>query len=310
MAKALKAENVTTLPARAAKGAGGSKPRNPKAKLPPAIPAAKGAKKAGAAPQPGATVDTDTSVREAAQLKLIGWRQRHRDLDNKIDVLKGELKELNTQKKEVRTAIQTVIPLRLFDEAYEDAGTSRVDLDKKESLRTLVREAYGLSVAPQGDMLKDVPVAVQPAVYWEAEGYKDGIAGKDPKAPDGCPPENGPDYMRGYSMGQARNTMGLKTLKADGSSGPGLTAEEAASAAAGGDAEGEEEDQHNGDEPIDEGAAEASAVPDTGIEKLDEWAKDGGKEKPADDFEASEDEFNAQSGRRAIQERRDSEMLN
>src|SRR5690606_39254426 len=128
-------------PTRAAKGAGKSKPREPKVKLAPAVPEARG------------QLQSDERLRESLKLQIIGYTAQHRGVDEQLAVLKEEVKALNQRKKQIRTAIQTAgMPLALFDESYADAGTSRVDLERKERLRRIVREAHGLMVAEQGDL--------------------------------------------------------------------------------------------------------------------------------------------------------------
>jgi ribosome modulation factor len=198
------APNVTQFPTRAAKGAGKSKPAKPAAKLKPAVPAGR--------PQ----LKSEDKLRESLKLQIVGYTAQHRGCDEQLAVLKEEVKAINQRKKQIRTAIQTAgMPLKLFDESYEDAGTSRVDLERKEKLRRIVREAHGLMVEAQADLLEKLPEGARGAVYWEAQGYQDGIAGKfaDAGAAD-CPPEHKNDYLRGHGNAMEINAKGIKAVKA------------------------------------------------------------------------------------------------
>lgn len=207
MAKTLEANtatsNVTKLPTRAARGAGKSKPTKPTVKLPDAVPAGR--------PQ----LKSEDRLRESLQLQIVGYTAQHRAVDAEIAVLQEEVKGLNARKKQIRTAIKTAgMPLELFDESYKDAGTSRVDLDLKEKLRSIVREAHGLMIRAQADLLKDLPEGARGAVYWESQGYQDGIGGKF--ASEGsadCPPEHRNDYLRGHGNAMKANAEGIKAVE-------------------------------------------------------------------------------------------------
>jgi hypothetical protein len=208
MAKGLEAKaapsNVTKLPTRAARGAGGSAPKKPAAKLKPAVPPGR--------PQ----LKSEDRLRESLKLQIVGYTAQHRGVDAELAVMKEEIKALNQRKKQIRTAIQTAgMPLALFDESYEDAGTSRVDLDLKEKLRRIVREAHGLMVEAQGDLLEKLPEGARGAVYWESQGYQDGIGGKfaDAGAKD-CPPDHKQDYLRGHANAMEINAKGIKAVAA------------------------------------------------------------------------------------------------
>lgn len=207
MAKGLEAKaapsNVTKLPTRAARGAGASAPKKPAAKLKPAVPPGRPALK------------SEEKLRESLKLQLVGYTAQHRGVDTEIAVLKEEIKGLNARRKQIRTAIQTAgMPLALFDESYEDAGTSRVDLELKEKLRRIVREAHGLMVEAQADLLEKLPEGAKGAVYWEAQGYQDGIGGKFAEKPKECPPENAQDYLRGHANAMEVNAKGIKAVAA------------------------------------------------------------------------------------------------
>jgi hypothetical protein len=210
--------NVTVLPTRAAKGAGKSKPTKPTVKLKSAVPPGR--------PQ----LKSEEKLRESLKLQIVGYTAQHRGCDEQLAVLKEEVKAINQRKKQIRTAIQTAgMPLALFDESYADAGTSRVDLERKEKLRAIVREAHGLMVAAQADLLEKLPEGARGAVYWEAQGYQDGIGGKfaDAGAAD-CPPEHKNDYLRGHANAMEVNAKGIKAVQAaEASSGekdvPGQT---------------------------------------------------------------------------------------
>lgn len=211
MAGKLGGDNVTTLPTRAARGAGKSKPRAAASRVRPAIPVGK----AGLRGNPQGP-DHEKALRDALQLQLIGLRSKHTQIDQKMDAKRAELKELNETRKVIRAAIEKCgMPLALFDEAYEDGKTSRVDLQRKEASRYIVRDAYGLPIGRQGELFgadDKRPELVASADYWEAEGYRAGISGLDPDAMPKPPPEHITDFQRGINSATSRNGAGLKQL--------------------------------------------------------------------------------------------------
>ncbi len=212
MADKLGDDNVTQFPARAAKGAGNSKPRKPAAEAKPRIPVGR----AGVRARPKSP-DDERALRDALQLQLVGLRSKHTAVDQKIAGKREEIRELNETRKVIRAAIETAgMPLALFDEAYEDGKTSRVDLARKEASRSIVREAYGLPVGTQGELFtgeEKTPEAAKPAIYWEAEGYRCGIAGLDPENMPKPPPEHVTDFQRGINQATSRNAEGLTAVK-------------------------------------------------------------------------------------------------
>lgn len=197
------APNVVKLPTRAAKGAASSKPKADAPKLKSGVPSS-------SRPAP----KTEANLREALQLQIVGFTAQHRAVDAELAAFEEEIKAIRQRKKQIRTAIHTAgMPLALFDESYEDAGTSRVDLDRKEKLRAIVREAHGLMVATQGELLNKVAEPAKPEVYWEAQGYQDGIGGKFAEAPKDCPPENVQNYLKGHGNAMKRNAEGITAAK-------------------------------------------------------------------------------------------------
>lgn len=222
------ANKVVQLPARAARGAGKSKPTKPGTQLKP--DESEREAKGGNGPP------TDAEIRANLQDRLIALTAKHRAVDNKIDVIKAELDEVNGEKKEIRTAIENSgFRLDLFDEGYSvlRQRTKRIDLEAKEKMRDLMWEAWGLPRnGAQPDLLKGVPKAAKPAVYWEAQGYQAGITG------DGCgpedlktwnvPPGNETDFTRGWHMAMERNSKGLKRLEEDAAIEPPTALEAAA----------------------------------------------------------------------------------
>lgn len=247
--------NVTKLPTRAAKGAGKSKPSAPAPKLKSPIPPGRPALK------------SEEKLRESLKLQIIGYTAQHRNVDEMLAVLAEEVKTLNGQKKQIRTAIRTAgMPLELFDESYKDQGTSRVDLDRKEKLRAIVREAHGLMVQAQGDLLDKVPEGERGAVYWEAQGYQDAIAGKfsDEGLKD-CPPDHHQAYLKGHHNGTAANAAGIKAVQAtaaatEGKVGPGQE---------GVIPEGDEDDDSDRDLEADGEKTDVEKALDNGTEAID-----------------------------------------
>lgn len=238
--------NVTQLPTRAAKGAGKSKPTEPKVKLKSAVPPGR--------PQ----LKSEEKLRESLKLQIVGYTAQHRGVDAELAVMKEEVKALNQRKKQIRTAIQTAgMPLALFDESYDDAGTSRVDLDLKEKLRRIVREAHGLMVEAQGELLDGLPEGAKGAVYWEAQGYQDGIGGKFANAGAAdCPPEHKQDYLRGHANAMEINAKGIKAVASAPKPDAAPAAEDDKSDR---DEEDEDADQSDVEKAIGEGAESVDA---------------------------------------------------
>lgn len=323
------ASNVTQLPTRAARGAGKSKPGKAPPQMKSAIPKARGSVK----DPPITDVEQERKLREALQLRLIGYRKRHHDIDVQISALREEIKEQAALRKEVRNAIEGAgMPLALFDESYADARSQRVDLARKEKLRAIIREAYGLPAGPQESLLDKIPTPAQASVYWRAEGYKLGIAGVDPESTK-CPGENLNDLLAGHHDAMKANAEGLKAVtepdekrrtpltqaqadaKAKGGEGQETIVEPPAGARPdelkGNDGEATEVAQARvaafSDDELKDALHEAALDPDVldrngrkaaELFLLEAWGHD------MDDFEATPAELARQGARRAIQEGR------
>lgn len=287
MAKTLGAkggDNVTKLPTRAARGAGKSKPSADPKRMKPAIPSEKKTPAAAATAQPETQADRDRKLRENLQARLVGLRSNHNSIVAAEDALKAELRDLTAKKKEIRAAVQQCgVPLSVFDEALADAEATRVDLKAKEKARDLLREAFGLVTLTQPDLLENLPEAAKPGVYWEAQGYQDGIAGKFCEVPAGCPPENEPDYRRGFDNAMEANAKGIQALDAFKATPPSEAADE-------GDGDGDDDadpaSQGEGDDVAGDGAADAPAETGAAAEE--------------DGFEATAEELAAQTPRAAL----------
>lgn len=286
MAKTLGAkggDNVTKLPARAARGAGKSKPAAEPKRMKPTMPKAKETPAAAATAQPETQADRDRKLRENLQARLVGLRSNHNSIVAAEDALKAELRDLNAKKKEIRAAVQQCgVPLSVFDEALADAEATRVDLKAKEKARDLLREAFGLVTLTQPDLLENLPEAAKPGVYWEAQGYQDGIAGKFCEVPAGCPPENEPDYRRGFDNAMEANAKGIQALDAF------------KKAPAADDSDGGDE----GDDAPDVKAQDEDGAPAGDAETA---SAETGEAAEGDDFEASPEELAAQTPRAALE---------
>lgn len=256
-------DNVTKLPTRAARGAGKSKPTPDPKRMKPAMPPEKETAVSAASAPVETQADRDKKLRENLQARLVGLRSNHNAIVAAEDALKAELKDVTAKKKEIRAAVQGCgVPLSVFDEALGDAESSRVDLKAKEKARDLIREAYGLVTLSQPDLLENLPEAAKPGVYWESEGYKDGIAGKFSKVPEGCPPENHSDYRRGFDNAMEANAKGIKALETTPSDAPPPADDEGAKADAGLDGDEGDEAAGSKDDEGGEGDDEGDAVSD------------------------------------------------
>ena len=164
----------------------------------------------------GSSAPSDAEQRAHQQDKLVALHTKHRAVDNRMDVVKAALQEINLEKKQIRAAIENAgFPLKLYDEAYDELKlkTKRVDLEAKEKIRGLIREALGLPAGPQASLLDKLPDAGKAAVHWANIGFRDCINGEaaDPvKA--GCPPENTQDYLTGHGDASAVHARGIKQL--------------------------------------------------------------------------------------------------
>lgn len=157
--------------------------------------------------------NSEAAARAARQDELLRYTHQHRKWDAKIAEIKLALDDAKAERKLVRDAIAgTGILLEIFDAEYKLAGLKvpGVELEDREEQRTLVREAFGLPMG-QGNLFGRKDKATRDLkTYWEAEGYRYGIMGLDPQPPGECPPDNGQDFMRGYSMATERNAKALK----------------------------------------------------------------------------------------------------
>lgn len=206
---------VHQLKPRKAKGAGGQKRKGPSTTRTKPRP---GESKPAAAKK--SAHPSDAEVRQNTQNRLVALHQQHRGIEAKMSAAAEVTSELRTKKMEIRAAIQnTCVPLAIYDELHKKvtAKTKRADNELYEKQRAMAFEAFALPVGPTAELdFKDVPEAVRPALHWETLGYQMGVDGQfADHARDGVPPENLQDYMRGFHSATARNSAGIKALKAD-----------------------------------------------------------------------------------------------
>jgi hypothetical protein len=153
----------------------------------------------------------EKALRDALQLRLVGYRAQHNTIDTEIEVLADALKEKKATRKAIRTAIEGAgMPLDLFDESREDALTSQAMRDRKEELRGICREAFGLPERQQALPLGATMTDAEAAVHWRAEGKRLGLAGAPCIAPPGMPPERLQDFNLGWGEGQTVLAMALQ----------------------------------------------------------------------------------------------------
>jgi hypothetical protein len=291
-----KATKVTTGKTRVAKGSGAHPPVKPQATIAPSVPPAPGHNSGND------QASMDAKLKQARQSQLLSARQKHREVDMQLDVLREQARELNGRRKIIRSSIETAgYSLKEYDRAEEDAGSTRIDLAAKEAMRAELRDTFGMpaSAPKQADLFggKETPELARGALYWEGEGYMAGVmAGpKMMEAPSTCPPEHRADYFRGVDQGQKRN--GDAFIEAN------------AITAAAEQRRQEEIDAKKNPPPADD-AADPIFNPDaedkTPQQLREEEAKARasleamGSGKPDDTFEeASEEQLQAQAGRRA-----------
>lgn len=213
-------DKVVHLNSRKAKGA---KSSGGAARKPRLIPAKHETKPRGrpakaAEPRAASAQPTDADVRAHQQDRLIALHTKHRAVDNRLEVVMATVADIKLEKKEVRAAIQNAgFPLALYDEAYSELKlkTSRIDLEEKERIRGLIREALGLPAGPQASLLDGLPDAARAEVFWEDVGFREGVNGEPANAEKaGVPPENVQHYLQGHGKASEHNARGLKGLDA------------------------------------------------------------------------------------------------
>lgn len=106
---------------------------------------------------------------------------------------KGKLKDLRN------TARGDGMGLAELDQALEELETERVDLLARQERLDAYREFLGLPRLATADSPKIEETA---ASRWYHRGNQAGRLAGDRNPPDGCPPENGQDYMKGFDDGQ------------------------------------------------------------------------------------------------------------
>lgn len=114
------------------------------------------------------------------------------------------VKNLNKQKKDLRQAAkQEGIVLGELDRALKDADTEQVDLEARERRYMLYMEWLGKPINYQAELSLTVDDGDEAeAKRWHRRGDQDGRAGRERKAPEGCPPDRVQDYLHGYDHGQ------------------------------------------------------------------------------------------------------------
>jgi hypothetical protein len=196
--------DVTHLPTRAAKGAGG-KPRSTEGRLRP------GPHQSGADRSP-AQQEKDMQEKQAA------FTAMHRALDTKIDAAMSVADALKGERKDLRSAIHNAgFPMELWDEGYAKVKlkTKKSDLVVLERMRGLMWRGWALPYGEEPDMFKGVPEAARAGPYWFYEGYQAGILGEACVAPEGMPGENLPDFTKGWGVGQTMIAAGMKANAVD-----------------------------------------------------------------------------------------------
>lgn len=284
---------VTQLPTRAAQGAGKSRPTTKTVELKSSAPK----------PRPLSQAERDAQIRAANLDRRRILAADERKLDMRIDVIKEQLKDMLSEKRQVRSAIEgTGILLKHYDEAKEDALLTRVDLEEKERLRAEARDIFSVPTGVAKSLFDGIPDAAREQAHWDDMGYRAGLAGGEREPPSTCPPERKPDYRTGYDRAQTEMASAIKRTDATTT---GMTLDEAASA--GKQAAEDPDASHVSTPPA------ADAEPDKSIDAEANAIVDGVQaqvdaDAGADDgFEATEDELRQQSARRAVQDARETD---
>lgn len=285
---------VTQLPTRAARGAGSSRPKPKTVELKSSAPPAP-------KPRPLSQAERDAQIRAANLDRRRILAADERKLDMRIDVIKEQLKDMLSEKRQVRSAIEgTGILLKHYDEAKEDALLTRVDLEEKERLRAEARDIFSVPTGVAKSLFDGIPDAAREQAHWDDMGYRAGLAGGEREPPSTCPPERKPDYRTGYDRAQTEMASAIKRTDA---STTGMTLDEAASAgrqpAEDPDASHVSPPDGDADKSID---AEADAIVDETQAQVDREAAAGD-----DGFEMSPAELEQQAARRAVQDARETD---
>ena len=205
------ASNVVKLSARKAKGSRSTGGRKPASRMKP---------QPGASSSPPRT-PSDEDVRRASQDRLVALRGLLIPVEQKMGAAQDVVAGLREQKLQIRTSIQTIVPLSVYDEADKKLKlkTKRSDQEAYEKARALAFEAFGLAVGPQAELeLAKVPEAARPGLHWRAVGYQAAIDGLFSDYKRDAVPEDGDsiqNYQAGFADGTAANARGIKLLKTD-----------------------------------------------------------------------------------------------
>lgn len=116
------------------------------------------------------------------------------ELTSAVNAAKSDLGKAYTRKRLMALVEDTQARLRNLLKEEEDRYQDRLDLGLP---------VYGEQQDLFGADPEKTPESARDALYWEAQGFLAGRHGWDRAAPDGCPPEHDPVFLKGWDKGQA-----------------------------------------------------------------------------------------------------------
>ncbi len=120
------------------------------------------------------------------------------------------VKVVRKQRNVVRNlASKEGFPLKIIDEIIEKEAFTQKDLEGEAELSRWMHQMAGLPTGGQAELFATTPAEIKDGLDWEADGYRAGMRGVEPKPPEGCPPRFHQEWMKGYHAGQERNAWAL-----------------------------------------------------------------------------------------------------
>jgi len=155
----------------------------------------------------------------AEEAQLLSFLSRIRAKQKIADEIKAKYDEAKT---EVRTVFNLADSAGFKREELNEILTDskvtgqRKNLAEKEARRVRFRKYVGLPVGlsdEQQELDGRLADTAKDELDHEADGYRAGVAGDEPKPPKECPSNFHSAWMKGYHNGQARNAWALSEAK-------------------------------------------------------------------------------------------------
>lgn len=229
-----------------------------------------------APPREAAPGDNVRAAEEADRVQFLSMLTRLNDADAKIEESRAPLKAAQAARKTIIGLAKAAgFPEWELKRRQDEAKRSTEENAEYEARERRQRRWAGIITPEQAKMHlePDTPEEVRDGDHWKTEGFKAGLRGASAEPPEGIPARFLQDWLQGRDTGFKEYLLGIS---ANAPRPPGTTTEQIAN-----DAE----------------AIIKSEDHDHGI-----VGPGAGGSDPDDAFEASPEELQAQSTRRAIQD--------